>query len=189
MRFYSSRATVVRTLKLRSLIIIAHNLCAEARKLSKAFDNRKERACPLWKETVAALKAYLEKRGSRLDDATPLFVNREGNRLTRFGVRYIIAHRVAKAADTCPSLLTRRVTPHTIRHTTAMHLLQSNVDLNMIRSWLGHASIATTNGYVEIDLEMERKTLRSSERLIPAKAKRGCTWRDDDKLLSWLAKL
>ena len=70
-----------------------------------------------------------------------------------------------------------------------MHLLQSNVDLNMIRSWLGHASIATTNGYVEIDLEMKRKTLRSSERLIPAKAKRGCTWRDDDKLLSWLAKL
>ena len=53
-----------------------------------------------------------------------------------------------------------------------MHLLQSNVDLNMIRFWLGHASIATTNGYVEIDLEMKRKTLRSSERLIPAKAKR-----------------
>ncbi len=97
---------------------------------------RKERACPLWKETLAALKAYLEKRGARLDDATPLFVNREGNRLTRFGVRYIIARRVAVAADTCPSLLTRRVTPHTIRHTTAMHLLQSNVDLNMIRSWL-----------------------------------------------------
>jgi integrase/recombinase XerD len=150
---------------------------------------RKERTCPLWKETVAALKAYLQKRGVRLDAATPLFTNREGNRLTRFGVRYIIAHRVSVAANSCPSLLTRRVTPHTIRHTTAMHLLQSNVDLNMIRSWLGHASIETTNGYVEIDLEMKRKTLQSAARLIPAQSNRKCSWRDDDKLLSWLAKL
>jgi len=150
---------------------------------------RKERTCPLWKETVAAVKAYLAKRGVRLDEATPLFVNHDGNRLTRFGVRYIIARRVADIANACPSLLVKRVTPHTIRHTTAMHLLQSNVDLNMIRSWLGHATIETTNGYVEIDLEMKRKTLQSAEKLIPAKAKRGGSWQDDDKLLSWLAKL
>jgi integrase/recombinase XerD len=150
---------------------------------------RKERTCPLWKETIAALKTYLEKRGVRLDDDTPLFVNREGNRLTRFGVRYIIAHRVSKAADTCPSLLTRRVTPHTIRHTTAMHLLQSNVDLNMIRSWLGHASIETTNGYVEIDLEMKRKTLQSSEKLLPPKTAASGSWQNNDELLSWLSKL
>lgn len=150
---------------------------------------RKERTCPLWTETVAAVKAYLGKRGIHLDEATPLFVNHDGNRLTRFGVRYIIARRVADIANVCPSLLTKKVTPHTIRHTTAMHLLQSNVDLNMIRSSLGHASIETTNGYVEIDLEMKRKTLQSAEKLIPAKSKRGCSWRNDDKLLSWLAKL
>jgi site-specific recombinase XerD len=150
---------------------------------------RQERTCPLWRETVAAIKAHIEKRGVRLDAATPLFTNREGNRLTRFGVRYILAHRVAEAANTCPSLLTRRVTPHTIRHTTAMHLLQSNVDLTMIRSWLGHASIETTNGYVEIDLEMKRKTLRSAEKLIPGKRKRGGLWRDNDQVLSWLAAL
>jgi site-specific recombinase XerD len=150
---------------------------------------RKERTCPLWKETVSALKAYLEKRGARLDDATTLFVNREGNRLTRFGVRHIIAERVAEAAETYSPLLTRRVTPHTWRHTTAMHLLQSNVDLNMIRSWLGHASIETTNGYVEIDLEMKRKTLQSAEKLIPTKAKGRHAWQNDDKLLSWLSKL
>ena len=123
---------------------------------------RKERTCPLWKETVSAVKKYLESRSVRLIDTVPLFVNVEGNRLSRFGVRYIIAHRVAEAAQSCPTLLTRRVTPHTIRHTTAMHLLQSNVDLNMIRSWLGHASIETTHGYVEIDLEMKRKTLQSA---------------------------
>jgi site-specific recombinase XerD len=150
---------------------------------------RKERTCPLWKETTAALKAYLEKRGVRLDDATPLFVNSEGNRLTRFGVRYIIARRVSEAANACPSLLTRRVTPHTFRHTTAMHLLQSNVDLNMIRSWLGHASIETTNGYVEIDLEMKRKTLQSVEKLIPKKATARNSWQKNDEVLSWLAKL
>ena len=150
---------------------------------------RKERTCPLWKETVAAIKTYLEKRDVRLDDPTPLFVNHDGNRLTRFGVRYIVARRVSEGANSCPSLLTKRVSPHTIRHTTAMHLLQSNVDLNMIRSWLGHASIETTNGYVEIDLEMKCKTLKSAEKLIPAKAGRKCSWLDDDKLLSWLAKL
>ena len=150
---------------------------------------RKERTCPLWKETIVALKSYLGKRGVRLDDVTPLFVNREGNRLTRFGVRYIIAHRVSVAANTRPALLTKRVTPHTIRHTTAMHLLQSNVDLNMIRSWLGHASIETTNGYVEIDLEMKRKTLQSSEKLIPKQATDRNSWQNDDQLLSWLSKL
>jgi hypothetical protein len=70
-----------------------------------------------------------------------------------------------------------------------MHRLQSQVDPNRIRSWLGHASIETTNGCVEIGLAMRRKTLRSAEKLIPAKSKRGCSWRDDDKLRSWLAKL
>jgi site-specific recombinase XerD len=149
---------------------------------------RKERTCPLWKETVAAIKAYLERRGGRLDDATPLFSNRDGNRLTRFGVRYIIARRVSEAAKTCPSLLTRRVTPHTIRHTTAMHLLQSNVDLNMIRSWLGHASIETTNGYVEIDLEMKRKTLQSCTKLIPTR-KPQLSWQKNPDILSWLSGL
>ena len=78
---------------------------------------------------------------------------------------------------------------HTWRHTTAMHLLQSNVDLNMIRSWLGHASIETTNGYVEIDLEMKRKTLRSAEKLIPVKGRRREDWQKNNDLLSWLTKL
>jgi site-specific recombinase XerD len=150
---------------------------------------RKERTCPLWRETVAALKAYLEKRGVRLNDATPLFVNRDGSRLTRFGVRYIISRRVSDAAQSCPSLLTRRVSPHTFRRTTAMHLLQSNVDLSMIRSWLGHASIETTNAYVEIDLEMKRKTLESAEKLIPKNAKRRGSWHADDRLIAWLAGL
>lgn len=150
---------------------------------------QKERTCPLWKETVQALKSYLERRAVGLNDVTPLFVNTDGNRLTRFGVRYIVAHRVADAAAACPSLLTRKVTPHTWRHTTAMHLLQSNVDLSMIRSWLGHASIETTNSYVEIDLEMKRKTLQSCEKLLPAQTKHGPSWQRNTDILSWLSKL
>jgi len=150
---------------------------------------QRERTCPLWPETIQAVKRYLERRSVRLDDTAPLFVNGENSRLTRFGVRYIVAHRVAEAAKVCPSLLTRKVTPHTWRHTTALHLLQSNVDLSMIRSWLGHASIETTNTYVEIDLEMKRKTLQSCEKLLPAHAKRGPSWQRDPDILSWLSNL
>jgi site-specific recombinase XerD len=150
---------------------------------------RKERTCPLWKETISALRKYLERRSVRLSDAVPLFVNVGGNRLSRFGLRYIIAHRVAKAAKSCPTLLTRKVTPHTILHTTAMHLLQSNVDLNMIRSWLGHASIETTHGYVEIDLEMKRKTLQCCEKLLPNKSNCGSSWQRNNDILSWLSEL
>jgi len=150
---------------------------------------RKERTCPLWSETVSALRNYLKERGQTEEQSEPLFINGEGNRLTRFGVRYIVSHRVTEAAKVCPSLLTRRVTPHTFRHTTAMHLLQSNIDLNMIRSWLGHASIETTNGYVEIDLEMKRKTLKSCEKLIPKQGNRGPSWKRSDDILSWLTTL
>jgi site-specific recombinase XerD len=150
---------------------------------------RKERTCPLWTETVQAIKTYLIARSVRLDEAVPLFVNAEGNRLSRFGLRHIIAHRVAEGAKVCPSLFTRKVTPHTWRHTTAMHLLQSNVDLNMIRSWLGHASIETTHGYVEIDLEMKRKTLQSAEKMIPKQEKRGRSWQKSPDILSWLSGL
>ncbi len=150
---------------------------------------QRERTCPLWPETIRAIKSYLEQRSARLDDTAPLFVGANGNRLTRFGIRYIVAHRVADAARNCPSLLTRKVSPHTWRHTTAMHLLQSNVDLNMIRSWLGHASIETTNTYVEIDLDMKRKTLQAAEKLLPARTKGGPSWQRNRDILSWLSTL
>ena len=150
---------------------------------------RRERTCPLWPETISALKRYLEPRSLNFSDAVPLFLNAEGNRLTRFGLRHLIARRAAEAAQSCPSLLGRRITPHTWRHTTALHLLQSGVDLTMIRSWLGHASIQTTSNYVEIDLEMKRKTLKSCEKLLPKAHQRGAAWRRNEDLISWLSKL
>ena len=150
---------------------------------------QRERTCPLWDETIQAIKATVEDRNIRFSDNAPLFINARGERLSRYGLRYMIAQRVAAAAITCPSLLTRTITPHTFRHTTAMHLLQSGVDLSMIRSWLGHASIETTNLYIEIDLEMKQKTLQSSEKLLPKIDKKGPSWRRDPSVLDWLATL
>jgi len=149
----------------------------------------KERTCPLWLETVNALKAYIEERSVQFTATEPLVVNAKGQRLSRFGLRYIIGHRVSKAARTCASLLTRKITPHTFRHTTAMHLLQSGVDLNMIRSWLGHASIETTHGYVEINLEMKRKTLQSAEKLLPKTGRQRASWKRNPNILEWLSNL
>lgn len=150
---------------------------------------RKERTCPLWPETVSAVKSYLQTRSIKFTDAVPLFLNSDGNRLTRYGVRYIVNHRISDAARRCPTLLSRRITPHTWRHTTAMHLLQSNVDLVMIRSWLGHASIETTNTYVEIDLEMKRKTLAATEHILPKPKHPSSAWRSNKDVIAWLSSL
>ena len=149
----------------------------------------KERTCPLWPEDIASLKSYLEERSAKLTDRVPLFLNAKGNRLTRFGLRYIVTHRVAAAGKENPALLTRKIGPHTIRHTTAMHLLRSGVEFNMIRSWLGHASEQTTHGYAEIDLDMKRKTLQSVEKLLPKPGKTGPLWQRDAGILTWLSKL
>jgi site-specific recombinase XerD len=150
---------------------------------------RRERTCPLWTETIQAIKASLEDRHVQFSDNAALFLNAKGERLSRYGLRHMITYRVAMAGEACPSLLTRRVTPHTFRHTTAMHLLQSGVDLNMIRSWLGHASIETTNLYIEIDLEMKQKTLQSCETLLPKSGRKAPSWRRDPSILDWLSTL
>ena len=149
----------------------------------------KQRVCPLWRETIDALQRYLEARSARPADPGPLFLNRHGNRLTRFGIRYIVSHRVAEAAKICPTLLTRKITPHTWRHSTALHLLQSNVDLTMISDWLGHSSIETTHQYVDIDLKMKQKTLESVEHLLPKANGSSANWKHKKDILEWLSTL
>ncbi len=119
---------------------------------------RKTRLVPLWKETAQLLRNYLA-RDTTTSPERALFLNARGAPIGRFGVRYILQTRVYEASKNCQSLKDRRVSPHTMRHATAMHLLQAGVDLSIIRSWLGHVSLATTHGYVEIDLEMKRKAL------------------------------
>jgi len=122
---------------------------------------RKTRQVPLWAETADLLKSYIAERESSRTPLNNVFLNARGQSLTRFGVRHIIRSRIAATVKNCPSLVKKKVGPHTFRHTTAMHLLQSGVDLTVIKNWLGHVSLDTTHAYVEIDLEMKRKALSS----------------------------
>jgi integrase/recombinase XerD len=93
---------------------------------------------------------------------------------------------VARAVKVVPSLATKRVSPHTIRHTTATHLLRSGVDINTIRAWLGHVSLTTTNVYAEVDLEMKAKALAGCEVSDPQPSK---PWREDEGLMAFLCNL
>ena len=124
---------------------------------------RKRRACPLWPETVESLDIYINNRQPKDASSQKLFLNANGSPITRFGVRYIIRNLAERAALQCPSLSEKSISPHTFRHTTAMHLLQAGNDINMVRLWLGHANINTTHIYVELDMDMKRKILGTTE--------------------------
>jgi len=129
---------------------------------------RKERSCPLWPETVQALQNYIEPRQPSATECPSLFLNVNGKPITRFGMRYIIRQYAVKAGEACASIKTKKVSPHTVRHTTAMHLLQAGNDINVIKAWMGHVDLGTTHGYVEIDMKMKRKALETCQ---PPKAK------------------
>jgi integrase/recombinase XerC len=146
---------------------------------------RKERLCPLWPDTSKRLRRWLAECSIAVAHPVHVFTNRKKEPLTRSGVRYILSKYVSKATAQCPSLRRKNVHPHTMRHTTAMHLLQSNVDINTIRCWLGHASITTTNRYVEIDLEMKRRALEGVSSPLGAST----SVKTDDTLLAWLESL
>src|SRR5277367_1224212 len=91
----------------------------------------------------------------------PVFLNRSNQPLTRFGIHRLVTQYAEQASRTVPSMATKRVSPHTIRHTTAVHLLRAGVDINTIRAWLGHVSLDTTHVYAEVDMEMKAKALAS----------------------------
>lgn len=120
---------------------------------------KKIRQVPLWPETRKLLNEYFKEEELQVQSDSLVFSNLRGDPIGRFGIRYIVDKRVSAAAKSCPKLSKKTVGPHTFRHTTAMHLLQAGVELTIIRSWLGHVDIATTHGYVEIDMEMKRKAL------------------------------
>ena len=124
---------------------------------------QKWRTCPLWEDTAQLLRRLIDERAQPPGNDEPMFLNRFDSAITRHGIADIVHKYAHLAATDVASLRTKTVTPHTLRHTTAMHLLQSGVEVNVIRSWLGHVSIATTNRYVEIDLEMKAKALQTCE--------------------------
>lgn len=144
---------------------------------------RKERTVPLWPKTARQVRQWLDRLP--MAPSTPVFTNRFGNRLSRFGVEKQLSEAVAKATRVCPSLKGRRISPHIFRHTTAMHLLQAEVDVTSIALWLGHESPLTTHKYLEADLEMKKKTLK---RLTAPKVK-PITFQAKDALLAFLEGL
>jgi integrase/recombinase XerD len=144
---------------------------------------RKERVVPLWKDTRQLLTGWLRRISTT--GGTPLFPSRRSERLTRTGVRSRLSAAVAIACQTCPTLGNRRVFPHLIRHSTAMHLLQSGVDITVIALWLGHESTATTHMYVEADLTMKKRAL--DKITLPASKTR--PYRPSDRLLAFLEGL
>jgi integrase/recombinase XerD len=123
---------------------------------------RKDRNVPMPGDLVQALKALLRERGLDHDEACPLFVGAYGKRLTRFGATHIVRRAVAAAAANAPELARRSVSPHVLRHSLAMSLLQSGVDLLTIQAWLGHSQVATTHRYAAADVEMMRRGLRKA---------------------------
>lgn len=144
---------------------------------------RKERSVPLWAKTARILQSWL--CDFELSPNTVVFPNSHGRALSRHGIHYILQQALDCAANNCPSLRTKRIFPHLLRHTTAMHLLQAGVDISVIALWLGHESIQTTHMYVEADLATKERAL---EKLAPAgrDVKR---FKASDTLLTFLASL
>jgi len=115
----------------------------------------KIRICPLWATTATSLTRLAADRNKN----EAVFLGRTNQPLTRFGIHRLVTQYAALASETVPTLATKRVSPHTIRHTTAVHLLRAGVDINTIRAWLGHVSLDTTHIYAEVDLEMKADAL------------------------------
>lgn len=149
---------------------------------------RKERLCPLWPRTVKVLRALLDEGHLESRSTAQIFRNRRGEPLTRFGVRYLLRKCAGAAASAVPTLERKRIHPHVLRHTTAVHLLQAGVDLVTISHWLGHASVETTNRYAAVDLETKRAAIAKARPIgdvDPAVA----AWRTDRTILQWLESL
>jgi site-specific recombinase XerD len=145
---------------------------------------RKQRSVPLWRSTVKALRAWLHVN-PQFEVTSPLLPNRDGKGMTRSNVAKRLSLAVSAAAVQYPHLMQQRVSPHTIRHTTAMHLLQAGVDISIIALWLGHESSVTTHQYVEADLAMKERALARLHEP-DAKIQR---YRAPDSLLNFLKTL
>jgi integrase/recombinase XerD len=139
----------------------------------------KVRVCPLWPHTAEILKPLVTGRL----DGDYLFRNMRGTPLTRFGIYRLVQDVAKRASPSIPTLRSKRISPHIIRHTTAVHLLRAGVDINTIRAWLGHVSLDTTNIYAEVDLEMKAKALARCD--ITAE-KQISPWRKDPALMDFL---
>jgi site-specific recombinase XerD len=144
---------------------------------------RKERSTPLRKDCVKALCAWLAERAAA--PTAPLFVSNRGERLSRDAVEHLVAEHADKASDKCPTLKGKRITPHVLRHSAAMQLLQSGVDRTVIALWLGHESVETTQMYIHADIQMKEQALAKTPSIsVPAGR-----YHPNDELLAYLESL
>ncbi len=143
---------------------------------------RRERVLPLWKETAAAIKAWLKVRPA--SGAPELFLNANGKAMTRSGFEFILKKHVATAARDAPSIANKRVSPHVLRHTCAMHTLQATRDVRKVSLWLGHAALQSTEIYLRADPTEKLEALAA---MAPPMLKPG-RFRSPDKLLAMLSR-
>ena len=146
---------------------------------------RKERCTPLTRQAVDTVKVWLQE--IPLDAGSIVFPSVRGTRLSADGVQFLLAKHVASAQQQCPSLKNKRVTPHVLRHSAAMELLQAGVDRSVIALWLGHESIETTQIYLDADLALKEKALSKTTPLPNEKTTQ--RYRPDDQLLVFLKSL
>lgn len=149
---------------------------------------RKERLCPLWPQTAQVLGEWLEERRVDPRSEERLFLNHRREPLTRFGVRYLLAKYGTRAQTAAASLAGKRLHPHTLRHSTAAHLLKAGVDLSTISHWLGHASLTTTHRYATVDLDQKRQAIAKAKPIATA-SRTAAVWRHDASILEWLEAL
>ena len=147
---------------------------------------RKERFCPVWAQTAKVLSDHCEENRLDLRSDAHVFVNYRGQQLTRFGVRYILAKHSDRASAHVSTLRRKRLHPHSMRHSTAVALLSSGVDLTTISHWLGHSSTNTTNRYATVNLEMKRRAI---SKMAPILKRSTSSWRRDQSVLEWLERL
>jgi site-specific recombinase XerD len=154
-----------------------------ARSVRILGNGSKERRCPLWATTIEELRRLA---GQRPNDV-PMFLNRRGVPITRYGIHTMVERYVARLRATAPQLRGKRISPHVIRHSTATHLLQAGVDINTIRAWLGHVSLDTTNIYAETDLATKKRALATLDRGRTRKASGG--WSRKPNVMEFLRSL
>ena len=147
---------------------------------------RKERYCPIWPQTASVLRAFCQARGFESQPEAHVFLNHRGTRLSRFGIRHILGKCLQRARDDAPNLRKKRLHPHSMRHSTAVALLKSGVDLSTISHLLGHASPSTTSRYAKVDLEMKRKAIA---KIKPVPRRSRSPWSKDSTILDWLESL
>jgi site-specific recombinase XerD len=158
----------------------ADDLAAQPVTIRVRGKGRRERALPLWKATASALRGWLAVRGKVVTLA--LFVNARGEPLSRWGVTYILKRHGKTATRRCPSLSGKRLSPHVLRHTSAMIVLQATQDIRKVSLWLGHSSLTTTEVYVRAD---PGEKLEAIEAVVPPHLRKG-KFRPPDKLMSLL---